>query len=286
VRAREPDVVGEIVRDGVRVGYDAYGDPARPCVVLLTSWAIVHMRQWKLQVPYLARHFHVVTVEGRGNGRADRPQRPEAYADEEYVADALAVLDALGVERAVLVGLSMGGRHALQFAVEHPDRAAGVVALGTAFPWPTPEGFDVPRDSYEGWQKANLHYWLSDYAGWVEFFMSQVFTEPYSSKQWEDGVVWGLETDALTLLNTAPGLASATQQSAEDTCRRVRCPVLVVHGEEDAIVPVTTGAAIARWTGGEFLSIPHAGHGLPMRQPVLVNRLIREFAASCTGPAS
>src|SRR3954471_4143513 len=120
MRAREPDREGEIERDGVRVPYDVYGAPDRPTLLLLTSWAIVHMRQWKFQVPYLARHFRVVTVEGRGNGRADRPAHEEAYADEEYVDDALAVMDEVGIDRAVLVGLSMGGRHALQFAARYP----------------------------------------------------------------------------------------------------------------------------------------------------------------------
>jgi pimeloyl-ACP methyl ester carboxylesterase len=118
--------------------------------VLLTSWAIVHMRQWKFQVPALARRFRVVTVEGRGNGAADRPKEPAAYADRELVADAVAVMDAVGVDRAVLVGLSMGGRHALQLAAWYPDRAAGVVTVGTALPWPLPPGFDEVRDSYRG----------------------------------------------------------------------------------------------------------------------------------------
>ena len=65
-------------------------DTGRPTLVFLTSWAVIHMRQWKLQVPALARRFRVLTVEGRGNGAADRPIGPAAYADEEYVADAVA----------------------------------------------------------------------------------------------------------------------------------------------------------------------------------------------------
>ena len=103
-----------------------------PTILLLTSWAIVHARQWKAQVPYLARHFRVITVEGRGNGRAGRPGTAEAYRDREYVDDAIAVLDAIGVDRAVVVGLSMGGRHALQLAAWYPERAVGVVAIGAA----------------------------------------------------------------------------------------------------------------------------------------------------------
>jgi pimeloyl-ACP methyl ester carboxylesterase len=283
MRAREPDRSGTVERDGVRVGWDIYGD-GDPTVLLFTSWAIVHARQWKSQVPYLSRPFRVVTVEGRGNGRADRPSVAEAYTDRAYVDDAVAVLDAIGAETAFVGGLSMGGRHALQMAAWYPDRVAGVVAVGTAFPWPIPEGFDEPRASYEGWEKANLHYWLADYPGWVEFFMSQVFTEPHSTKHREDGVGWGLETDAQTLLLTArPGIDGVTAQDAETTCRQVRCPVLVVHGEDDAVVPYETGVALAGWTGAELVTFRGGGHAPTLREPVRTNLLIREFVERVAG---
>ena len=292
MRARQPDIVGVIERDGVRVGYEVF-EPlevptaeGRPTLVLLTSWAIVHMRQWKFQVPALARRFRVVTVEGRGNGDADRPKDPAAYADRELVADAVAVMDAVGVARAVLIGLSMGGRHALQLAAWYPDRAAGVVTVGSAFPWPLPPGFDEVRDSYEGWEKANRHYWLADHRGWVEFFMSKVFNQPHSTKPWEDGVGYGLETDAETLLPTVPGIVAPTDSDAEEVCRAVRCPVLVVHGERDEIVPYAIGARVAEWTGGTLVTVPGGGHGVPMRDPVWFTLLVREFVESLAGPTS
>jgi len=279
MRAREPDYEGFVERDGIRVGYAVSGT-AEPAILLLTSWAIVHARQWKAQVPYLARRFRVITVEGRGNGRTDRPVTAEAYSDREYVDDAIAALDATGVDRAVIVGLSLGGRHALQLAAWYPERAAGVIAIGAALPWPLPPDFDEPKDGYEGWGKANRHYWLADYRGWVEFFMSQVFTEPHSIKQREDGVGYGLETTAETLLLTAPAAAAPTAEDAEAICRQVRCPVLVVHGDQDGIVPYETGVALAHWTGGQLVTIHGGGHAPTLRDPVLANLLIRDFAQS------
>jgi pimeloyl-ACP methyl ester carboxylesterase/predicted glycosyltransferase len=279
MRARHPDTEGFIERGGVKVGYEVFG-AGEPAILLLTSWAIVHARQWKAQVPYLARHFRVITVEGRGNGRADRPGAAEAYRDREYVDDAIAVLDATGVERAVVVGLSVGGRHALQLAAWYPERAAGVVAIGAALPWPMPPGFDETRDTYEGWGKANRHYWLADYRGWVEFFMSQVFTEPHSTKPHEDGVAWGLDTTAETLLLTVPAVGEPAAAAAEAICRQVRCPVLIVHGDQDGIVPYDTGVALARWTGGQMVTIHGGGHAPTLRDPVQVNLLIRNFAES------
>jgi pimeloyl-ACP methyl ester carboxylesterase/predicted glycosyltransferase len=281
VRAREPDEVGSIERGGVRVGYEVFaGPPGAPTVLLLTSWAIVHMRQWKAQVPFLAREFRVITVEGRGNGCADRPAHPDAYRDREYVADALAVLDATGTGRAVAVGLSMGARRALQLAAGHPGRVSGVVAIGTAMPWPLPTGFDQVRERYEGWQKANRHYWQADYRGWVEFFMSQVVPDPHSTKQWEDLVGWGLETDAATLARTVGGIAEVTAAEAERVCRAVRCPVLVIHGDADQVTPYELGVAVAAWTGGRLVTLPGGCHAPTVREPVRVNLLLREFVRS------
>jgi pimeloyl-ACP methyl ester carboxylesterase/predicted glycosyltransferase len=279
MRAREPDREGVVERGGVRVGYEVHG-AGEPTIVLLTSWAIVHARQWKMQVPYLARHFRVITVEGRGNGRADRPDRAEAYADRELVDDAIAVMDATGTDRAVLVGLSMGARHALQLAAWYPERAAGVVAVGTALPWPVAPGFNEPKESYEGWGKANRHYWLADYRGWVEFFISQIFSEPHSIKHREDGVSWGLETTAETLLLTVAAVGTPAAEDAESICRQVRCPVLVIHGDLDGIVPYETGVAVARWTDGRLVTLRGGGHAPTLRDPVKVNLLIREFAES------
>jgi hypothetical protein len=76
MRARYPDTEGFIERGGVKVGYEVFG-AGEPAILLLTSWAIVHARQWKAQVPYLARHFQVITVEGRGQWPG-RPSRDRA----------------------------------------------------------------------------------------------------------------------------------------------------------------------------------------------------------------
>ena len=104
MRAREPDEQGYVERDGVRVAYESFGDAATT-VLFPPVDTIVDSRVWKGQVPYLSRHFRVVTVDPRGNGRSDRPTDPAAYDDTELIADALAVMDHLGIERAVLVGV-------------------------------------------------------------------------------------------------------------------------------------------------------------------------------------
>ena len=77
-RALQPGDGGFAESGGVRIAYEVFGEGPET-LLFLSPWAIVHSRFWKLQVPYLARHFRVVTYDARGNGRSDRPQSPDAY---------------------------------------------------------------------------------------------------------------------------------------------------------------------------------------------------------------
>jgi pimeloyl-ACP methyl ester carboxylesterase len=124
MRACQPSRDGYVARDGVKVHYEVFGD-GEPAVMLLPTWSIMHSRHWKLQVPDLARRHRVVTFDGRGNGLSDRPAAPEAYRTAEFTADALAVMDATGTERAVLVALSLGATWALELGALHPRAGGG-----------------------------------------------------------------------------------------------------------------------------------------------------------------
>jgi pimeloyl-ACP methyl ester carboxylesterase len=280
MRARYPDREGFVERNGVRVFYEVFGE-GDPTVLLLPTWSVVHSRTWKAQVPYLARHMRVLTFDGRGNGRSDRPPQPEAYAVEEFAADALAVLDATATPQAMLLSSSRGALWALHLAAEHPQRVAGSVFVSPTVPLVPRHPrrnvpFDEPLPEYEGWAKYNRHYWLQDYRGFLEFFMSQVFIEPHSTKQIEDAVGWGLETTPETLLATVEG-PMVSKAEVEVLARRVRCPVLVIHGDEDAIVPHAAGAALAQVTGGTLMTFAGSGHCPQGRDPVRFNLLLGDF---------
>jgi pimeloyl-ACP methyl ester carboxylesterase/predicted glycosyltransferase len=288
-RARYPDESGYVERDGVNSYYEVYG-AGEPTVFLLPTWSIVHSRHWKMQIPYLARHCRVLTFDGRGNGRSDRPQDPEAYGEREYAADALAVMDATDTDRAVLVSFSLGAQRAAIVAADHPERVEGLVFIGPAWPGggePLPErdvhAWEDELDTDEGWAKYNKHYWLRDYPGFLEFFFSRFFTEPHSTKPREDCVSWGLETTAETLvtMECAPELQP---DEARDLAARIRCPVLVVHGGDDAILSVTRGIALAEQTRGRLVVLEGCGHGPHVRDPVKVNLLLRDFIAPSQPP--
>ena len=282
MRAREPDDSGYAERDGVKLRWESFGD-GEPTVMLLPTWSIIHSRHWKLQVPYLARHHRVVTFDGRGCGGSDRPVGAEHYTHEEFAADTIAVLDATGTERAVLVALSAGALWAVQVAADAPERVLGVVTIAAAVPLAParPEraeySFTERLETTEGWAKYNRVYWDEHYDDFLEFFFGRMFTEPHSTKQIEDCVGWGREVEPHTLADTSEGMKAGDLGAFRAACPRVRCPVLVIHGDEDAIRPHSQSVELADVTGGRLVTIEGGGHGPHTRDPVTVNRLISDF---------
>ena len=282
MRALYPDQDGYVERDDVKVFYEVFGE-GDATVLLLPTWSIIHSRLWKMQVPYLARHCRVVTFDGRGNGRSDRPPEPAAYAESEYAEDAVAVMDATGTDSAIIVSLSAGAQRGLLLATRHPERVQGAVfiapslPIAPAHPERTLHSFDELLASDEGWARFNRHYWKKDFKGFLEFFFTKCFTEPHSTKPIEDCVGWGLETTPETLIATvlAPGLDDRDDVLA--AVSRVQCPVLVIHGDEDAISPHARGEALARAMRGELVTLEGSGHIPLARDPVKVNLLLRDF---------
>ena len=299
-RARDPDAVGFVDRGGVRVHWESCGE-GEPAILFLPTWSIIHSRCWKAQIPDLARRTRVLTFDPRGNGKSDRPAADEAYAEEEFVGDALAVLDANGVDRALIVSLSRGSQRAMLLAAEHPERILGAVFIDPFFPvsllrslhwrvmghpWALPVMMRRPLTT-RGFGKFNAQHWRANWKDFVEWWLAKNFNEGHSTKQIEDGVGWGLETDGETAIAFSRGavLTPSDRKSQLALARRMRCPVLVIHGREDDVFPRSDSRALAEVTGGKLVVVDRAGHQPQARKPVVVNLALREFLAAVAPPA-
>ncbi len=283
----DPDDEGVALQDGVGLSWSVFGAAHSPTVLLMPTWSIVPSQFWKAQVGYLSRHYRVVTFDGRGSGRSDQPAGAAAYTDEMYAQDTVAVLDATGTERAVLVSLSCGAAWSVQVAATHPERVLGLFAVAPSCGFP---GVISPRDRFpwdqrlatnEGWGTYNRHFWLEgDYDAFLHFFFAQMCSEPHSTKQIEDCVDWGRQVSPATLVDATAGRIGcdgAVCTALEPLCSQVRCPVTVVHGTDDHVRPHAVGQRLAELTGGSLVLVEGAGHATHARDPVLINRLIAEF---------
>jgi pimeloyl-ACP methyl ester carboxylesterase len=274
---------GVVDRGGIQIHYQVFGQ-GEQTILLLPTWSIVHSDFWRRQVPHFARTYSVVVFDGRGNGASDRPTDSAAYADDLFADDALAVMDALDVERAIVASVSAGAGWQLVLAAEHPERVSAAVFIAPAIPIgeSLPERaaglavFNEPQESYDGWLKFNRHYWTADWPDFLEFFFAQCFTEPDSQDEIAHFVGMGLETTPEVILATAeaPGLDAERTRSL---AAAIRCPTLVIHGDHDALSSVTRGEELAALAVAELVVMPGVGHEPQCRWPEQVNGLLDDF---------
>jgi pimeloyl-ACP methyl ester carboxylesterase/predicted glycosyltransferase len=283
MRAKLPASDGYVERDGVKIHYEVYGQGSET-MVFLPPWSIVHSRVYKAQLPYFSERFRCVAFDARGNGKSDRPMEAVAYSLDNFVADTLAVMDATDAGEAILVGLSQGGLHASVLAAHYPKRVkaailAGTVAtIGPGYPYLTPRHFLAEHERFEGWDKYNRTYWLAQYPDFAAHFIRNVCSEPHSTKQIEDGIEWAAETNGPVLVKTVEARTIPPSiDVSEAMYRKIRCPLLLIHGDNDQIQPLGRAETVAKVTGGELVIVPGGGHNPLGRYPAKSNRLIVDF---------
>jgi pimeloyl-ACP methyl ester carboxylesterase/predicted glycosyltransferase len=260
---------GFIENEGVRSWYGQFGESG-PWLAFAPIFQIANTHVLKGVVPYLAEHFRVVVMDLRGNGRSDRPQLPEQYSFDAYFADFLAVLDRLEVDRAAVIGISATAMVALRLAAEQPERVSHLVIAG---------GYAAAVKTDQ--RIKAMERMRSNWPAYLDEFFGIVFTEPHSTKPYEDGVLTGWASDGPTV---AMGLDGWLGADVRDHARNVRCPTLVIHGDDDHRVPYSEGESIADLVpGARLITIGSGGHLLQARDPIAFCRMVRNFAGQ--GPS-
>ena len=266
-----------VSRPGARIFYQVTGSSEQDVVLVPPCYPVVYSRTWKMQIPYLSRSFRVVTMDFRGNGRSDRPAA--GYDFDTLYGDLSAVLETAARPPFALVGYSCSNMLLLRYVAEHPERVSHLVMLSPQYSQPMPEPFDekfapLVRD---------------DFGGYLRRFFTSLYPEPHSLKGIEDGIAWGQETTPEVLVEV---LRQIRKDNVRDLLGKITAPTLVLHGTRDRIVPYKVGQEIAEAIpGARFVTFEGGGHGLPGREAVRVNHLIRDFVlerpvASETIPAT
>jgi pimeloyl-ACP methyl ester carboxylesterase/tetratricopeptide (TPR) repeat protein len=235
--------------NGITLEYVEQGDPAGVPVVLLhgvtDSW-----RSFEPMLPYLPRSLHAFAITQRGHGESSRPQG--AYRFEDFAGDVRLFIDAVGLERAVIVGHSMGSGVAQRFAADYPERTLGVVLAGSF------ATLHTNLAVRELWDDAVSM--LADPVdpGFVLAFQQSTIARPIDSSQLDVFVKESLKVPAHVWRAT---FAHFIETDVSGVARRVAAPTLVVWGERDAIVgrqdQETLAAAIH---GSRLLVYADVGH--------------------------
>ena len=262
---------GFVERDGVKCWYGVWGEEG-PWIAFAPIFQITHSRMLKTVVPYLSRHFRVIAMDGRGNGRSDRPDGQDAYTFDNYYGDFVAVLDAVGADRLAVVGISATAMTALRFAAEQPGRVTHVIIAG---------GYAdavISDEKIAARVRAESAQMQGDWPAYLDWFFNLVFTEPHSTKPYEDAVRFGWASSGEVVDWARNGWLNS---DVRELARQVKCPTLVIHGDKDRRVFHERGAAIqALVPGARLLTVEGGGHLTSVRDPVLFNRALRDFVGA------
>jgi pimeloyl-ACP methyl ester carboxylesterase len=261
--------------DGVRLYVEEAGKGFP--ILFMHEFAGDH-RSWEPQVRSFGRHYRCITYNARGYPPSDVPTDQDAYSQEIAVADAVAVLDGLGIERAHIVGISMGGFCALHFGLRHPDRAASLVVAGCGY-GAQPERQEAFRaesaviaDAFEqegsaavaeryAVGPARVQFQNKDPRGWAEF-----------ARQLAEHSAEGAVLTMRGVQRNRPSLYALTAE-----LQALTVPTLIVTGDEDEGC-LEPDLMLKRTIPSAGLAVlPRTGHTANLEEPELFNRLVRDF---------
>lgn len=253
-------------RDGARIFYEDTGEgPA----VLWSHGFLMDLTMFDPQVEGLDGFRHVRWDE-RGFGRT------ESDADFTYwdsADDAVALLDHLGIDQAVFAGMSQGGFLSLRAALAHPDRVRALVLIDTQ------SGTEDPAvmESYEGMVQAIAHGDAALRSDVFDIVAGLIVGEPALSAEWK--AKW-MADDGERILQ--PGAALLTRDDITDRLGEIACPALIIHGTEDAAIPMEKAEQLrAELTDcRDLVPVEGGSHAANLTHPEVVNDAIRRFLAA------
>ncbi len=261
--------------DGVKLYYQETGSGTP--IIFAHEFATDHSG-WEPQVRYFARRYRCITFNARGYPPSDVPGDVDAYSQEIATDDIAAVLRHLKIDKAHVVGLSMGGNAALHFGLRHPGMALSLVVAGAGYgsrPGVTEQFRADARGMAERYEKEGS-------AAVAEFYARGSARVQFMAKDprgWEEFRQLLIRHDAKGAALTMRGVQARrpTFGDMEDDLRRMTVPTLVVSGDEDemclepSLFLKRTVASAALWV------VPKTGHIVNLEEPDLFNRGLQDF---------
>jgi len=258
------------------------GDP-----LLLVMGLAADSRAWMFQVPAFAERYRTIVFDNRGIGRSAKPPGP--YSIHEMADDAAGLLDVLGIARAHVVGVSMGGMIAQELVLRHPGRVRGLVLACT---YPEPDA-DVERQR---------HFSVNELGGSVsedgeiridlsavnplllfQHLLPRVFNQsfidtglPKLMQLFSGALEYGFSMEAIL-----GQVAAAMSHQATDRLHQITAPTLVITGDADLLIPPGNSDLLARHIpNARLVKVPGGSHGFNFETPDVFNRAVLGFLAT------
>ena len=255
--------------DGTRIHYEVTGRVGRTPVLMIQGLG-ASKNAWNLQRIAMATRFRIISFDNRGAGRSDKPTEP--FTLEQMADDAIAVLDAAGIETAHVVGASMGGVISQIVAVKYPQRVRSLTLVCTAcrnHPW--------RQELLQSWAKT------AEEKGMIEVGKeaAQWVMSPRSFRRLVPAFTWMGPLAALRPRHSFVSQIDAilnTREDLVDQLSTISAPTMVIVGNQDILTPRGDSEEIAeRIPNSELVVISGAAHGLMMEHSSTFNKILIEF---------
>jgi pimeloyl-ACP methyl ester carboxylesterase len=237
-------------------------------------------RSWEPQVRYFSHSYRCITYAARGYPPSDVPANPAAYSQQHAVADAVAVLDGLGVPRAHVVGLSMGGFAALHLLLRHPDRAMSAVVAGVGY-GTQPEQQQPFRAESEVIAAAFESEGSAAVAQRYAVGPARVQFQNKDPRGWAEFAAALAEHSALGAAHTMRGVQASRPSlyTLTDQLATIEVPVLILVGDEDEGCLEPALMLKRRIPTAGLTVLPQTGHTANLEEPGLFNAAVDRFLA-------
>ena len=255
--------------DGTRIHYEVTGKSGATPVLMIQGLG-ASKNAWNLQRIAMATRFRIISFDNRGAGRSEKPTEP--FTLEQMADDALAVLDAAGIETAHVVGASMGGVISQIVAVKYPHRVRSLTLVCTAcrnHPW--------RQELLQSWAKTAADKGMIE----VGKEAAQWVMSPRSFRRLVPAFTWMGPLAALRPRHSFVSQIDAilnTREDLVDQLSTITAPTMVIVGNQDILTPRGDSEEIAeRIPNSELVVISGAAHGLMMEHSSTFNKILIEF---------
>ncbi|HZX32055.1 MAG TPA: alpha/beta fold hydrolase [Rhodocyclaceae bacterium] len=268
-----PELGRSIQAAGIRTNVHDQGEGAPVLLIHGSGPGVSAWANWRLVLPELAQDRRVIAPDMVGFGFTERPEG-FAYGLDAWVNHAVGVLDALGVERADLVGNSFGGAIALALAIRHPERVRRLVLMGAVgVPFALTRGLDAAW-GYEP-SPAAMRKLLDLFA-----YDRSLVTDELAELRYQASIRPGFQESFSAMFPAPRQRWVDALASREEDIRALRKETLIIHGRDDRIIPLETSLTLHQWIEPSQLHVfGRCGHWVQIEHAKGFNRLVGDFLA-------
>ncbi len=268
-----PEIGRSIVAAGIRTNYHDVGEGFPLLMIHGSGPGVSAWANWRLVMPELAKRSRVIAPDMVGFGFTERPAG-QKYDMDVWVEQAVGLLDALGIERADLVGNSFGGALALALTIRHPQRVRRLVLMGSVgVPFEITEGLDAVwgyEPSFENMRR------IMDYFAWDRSLVN----DELAKLRYEASIRPGFQESFSAMFPAPRQRWVDAMTSSEADIRAIPHETLVIHGRDDQVIPLSTSLTLANWISRSQLHVfGRCGHWTQIEHSARFACLVGDFLA-------